>query len=88
MQGLTNQTLSEYYGKRGLVGADGSLANGLGQNVDPNVVLAQNGVQSAPQGSNATGMEPPGAPMNLPAPVMPALPALSGAGAPSVPGMV
>ena len=30
MQGLTNQTLSEYYGKKVLVGADGALEVGIG----------------------------------------------------------
>lgn len=88
MQGITNQTLSEYYGAKVLVGADGSMANGLGQAVDPNALLAQNGVKAASvPGSDVTGVEPSGAPDNMPSPVMPALPTLSGSGAGPVPGM-
>jgi hypothetical protein len=90
MQGLTNQALSEYYGKKVLVGADGSLANGMGEMVDPNAVLAQNGVNAAPQqqGSDVSGMEPSGAASNLPAPAIPALPPLTGAGAAPLPGRI
>jgi hypothetical protein len=62
----------------------------MGEMVDPNAVLAQNGVNAVPppQGSDVSGMEPPGAASNLPAPSIPALPPLSGAGAGPLPGRI
>lgn len=79
-QGKTNQILSEFYGKQTLVSADGTMASGTGQAVNPMSVLAQNGVMPAPGGGQ--GQAPP-----LPGPNMPGLPALVGSGAPPLPGM-
>ena len=82
-QGKTNQILSEFYGRQVLVGADGTMANGMGQPVDPKAVLAQNGIMAAaaPGVSGNNQLAP------LPGPQMPPLPPLAGAGAPPLPGM-
>ena len=80
-QGKTNQILSEFYGRQVLVGADGTMANGMGQPVDPKALLAQNGINAAPGVSGNNQLAP------LPGPQMPPLPPLAGAGAPPLPGM-
>jgi len=82
-QGKTNQILSEFYGRQVLVGADGTMANGMGQPVDPKALLAQNGINaSAAPGVSGNNQLAP-----LPGAQMPPLPPLAGAGAPPLPGM-
>lgn len=92
MQGLTNQTLAQFYGKQALVGADGVIANGLGQPVDPKQLLAQHGVQPANTGGIAGGANTQGdtamSPGPLPSPAIPPLPAMPAtATMPAQPGM-
>ncbi len=85
MQGLTDQTLSTYYGSKVLVGADGVMANGLGQKVDPTQALAMNGV--TPVQSDATAPDAGGAP-GMMSPSLPDLPSQPGTAVlPAAPGM-
>lgn len=91
LQGLIQQEIAKHYGSRFIVGADGVTVGPDGKQTDPMAVLAANGVKPVPPPQGPA----PGAPVSTPPPpggmggqaAMPPLPALSGNGAPPMPGL-